>query len=171
MKLNISFAFSSAAGIMMMAASLPWTVAAFVAHPTHHHTRAQIPSGTTTLNLEDHIADMIDGEITRLNHKDEAEADWIMKQQQWSRMEPKLPANFDFEEELLTPPTTPGPVLGFTSGVDRSKNSPRRRKDERMAENDPMRYCADRCVATGNCDVFEDMFEMGPREVMKFCTE
>ncbi|KAL7537367.1 hypothetical protein ACHAWF_005738 [Thalassiosira exigua] len=40
-----------------------------------------------------------------------------------------------------------------------------------MAADDPARYCADRCVTTGNCDVFEDMFEMDPREVMAFCTE
>ena len=30
-----------------------------------------------------------------------------------------------------------------------------------MANDDPMRYCADRCVSTGNCDVFEDMFDLG----------
>lgn len=37
--------------------------------------------------------------------------------------------------------------------------------------DDPMRYCADRCVSTGNCDVFEDMFNMDPREVVEFCSE
>lgn len=126
----------------------------------------------------------IDGEKRRLDHKHEAEAQWILKQQQWSRMEPKLPTDFDFEDGLFDQPlvaagtsasaTVPaGPVPGFSSGVDRStrSSSPRRRKDEKMAENDPMRYCADRCVTTGNCDVFEDMFDLGPSEVIKFCTE
>ncbi len=83
-------------------------------------------------------------------------------------MEPKLPDNFDFEE-IIDPSgsdsskndATMSAVPGFSSGVNRSVSSPLRRKDEKMAENDPMRYCADRCVATGNCDVFEDMFEMG----------
>ena len=45
------------------------------------------------------------------------------------------------------------------------------RRDKRMAKRNPEKYCADRCVATGHCDVFEDMFEMGPEEVLKFCTE
>ena len=40
-----------------------------------------------------------------------------------------------------------------------------------MAHDDPQRYCADRCVTTGNCDVFEDMYSMSPKEVMSFCTE
>jgi len=93
-------------------------------------------------------------------------------------MEPKLPENFDFEE-IIDPngsdssdnDAAMSAVPGFSSGVNRSVSSPLRRKDKRMAENDPMRYCADRCVATGNCDVFEDMFEMGPDEVIKFCKE
>ena len=40
-----------------------------------------------------------------------------------------------------------------------------------MAFNDPMRYCADRCVSTGNCDVFEDVYDMSPRQVIAFCEE
>jgi len=139
------------------------------------------PSGTripTSLNLEDHIANMIDNELYRLNRKEEADEEWLEKQREWSRMEPKLPENFDFEE-IIDPNGSDSSdndaimsaVPGFSSGVNRSVSSPLRRKDKRMAENDPMRYCADRCVATGNCDVFEDMFEMGPDEVIKFCKE
>jgi len=45
------------------------------------------------------------------------------------------------------------------------------RKDRRMARDDPSRYCADRCVSTGNCQVWEDMFDMAADEVQKFCTE
>jgi len=82
-------------------------------------------------------------------------------------MEPTMPTNFDFETDLYQPINVPG----FTSGVDRSVSSPRRRKDEKMAADNPMRYCADRCVSTGNCDVFEDMFNMDPREVVEFCSE
>ena len=90
--------------------------------------------------------------MRRLNTKHQSEADWILRQQQWARMEPKIPANYDFAEEDLSGASVPG----FTAGVDRSRAvNPRRRKDERMAEDDPMRYCADRCVTTGNCDVFE----------------
>ena len=45
------------------------------------------------------------------------------------------------------------------------------RKDRRLARTDPMRYCADRCVSTGNCQVYEDMFELSEKEVRKFCEE
>lgn len=80
-----------------------------------------------------------------------------------------LPENYDFEAEFET--MEPATIQGFTAGVDRSISAPRRRKDEKMAEEDPFRYCADRCVSTGNCDVFEDMFDFSPEEVIKFCTE
>ena len=107
--------------------------------------------------------------MNRLNHKQQTEELWLKKQREWSRMEPKLPSSFDFEEALdtslvgesSTDNGTFRSVQGFTSGVDRSISSPRRRKDERMAADDPMRYCSDRCVTTGHCDVFEDMFDMG----------
>mmetsp|Transcript_3564 Transcript_3564/g.7309 ORF Transcript_3564/g.7309 Transcript_3564/m.7309 type:complete len:202 (-) Transcript_3564:1435-2040(-) len=156
----------------------PITVESFV--PSRSMTLGS-PSGTripTSLNLEDHIANMIDNELYRLNRKEEADEEWLEKQREWSRMEPKLPENFDFEE-IIDPngsdssdnDAAMSAVPGFSSGVNRSVSSPLRRKDKRMAENDPMRYCADRCVATGNCDVFEDMFEMGPDEVIKFCKE
>jgi hypothetical protein len=29
--------------------------------------------------------------------------------------------------------------------------------------------CADRCLATGYCDVLEDIYEMTTAQVMKFC--
>lgn len=45
------------------------------------------------------------------------------------------------------------------------------RKDKRMARDDPARYCADRCVATGNCQIWEEMFDMAPDEVQQFCQE
>mmetsp|Transcript_18482 Transcript_18482/g.33025 ORF Transcript_18482/g.33025 Transcript_18482/m.33025 type:complete len:213 (+) Transcript_18482:121-759(+) len=153
--------------------------AAFVAQPP---TSARSYRTPTSLNLEDHIADMIDGEMARLNHLHEIEAEQILKQQQWSRMEPTLPANFDFDDDFnfddddadaAFKSQSSVVVAGF-SGIDRSPvnpNSTRRRKDEKMAENDPMRYCADRCVTTGYCDVFEDMFEMDAREVLTFCQE
>lgn len=43
-------------------------------------------------------------------------------------------------------------------------------KDKRLAEKSPENYCADRCLATGNCDVYEDMFKMTPSQVIEFCT-
>ena len=44
-------------------------------------------------------------------------------------------------------------------------------RDRRLAREDPRRYCADRCVATGNCDVYEDVLHLSPEEVLQFCTD
>ncbi|KAL7513482.1 hypothetical protein ACHAXN_010703 [Cyclotella atomus] len=128
-----------------------------------------------SLNLEDHIANMIDGEVDRLNHKQEIENARVQRQREWAKMEPSIPKGFDFEEGFTLETTSfdrdrvSGSVPGFSgmSGVSKVQ----RRKDEKMANDDPARYCADRCVSTGNCDVFEDMFELDPSEVIKFCKE
>lgn len=105
----------------------------------------------TQLYLENNIADMIDKEVERL--KD------IGKPKALNAKEPTLPDGFDFNS-----------VNEFQPNVD-AANKIQMRKDKRMARDDPMRYCADRCVSTGNCEVWEDMFELSAIEVQKFCTE
>jgi hypothetical protein len=45
------------------------------------------------------------------------------------------------------------------------------KRDKRLAEKDPQQYCADRCVATGNCEVYEDIYHLSPSQVMPFCTD
>ena len=137
------------------------TTSAFQTPPIHnnHLQRRQ----TTTLYLEDHIAKMIDNEMRRLYQKHETQSQWEAQQRELQNEIHGLPENYDFESEFTTDSTqyqNPASVQGFTSGVNRSISGPQRRKDEKMVEDDPMRYCADRCVSTGNCDVFEDMFEM-----------
>jgi len=94
----------------------------------------------TSLFLEDHIADMIDKELQRLAHKQEADREWKRKND--AVLEKDLPQGFDFDE----------------STVMEHVMAPRqKRKDVRLAKDDPRAYCADRCIATGNCEVFEDM--------------
>lgn len=74
-------------------------------------------------------------------------------------LEPSLPEGFDFNSAVEYS-ATPNAAMKIQM-----------RKDKRMARDDPMRYCADRCVATGHCEVWEDMFEMGPKEVQEFCLD
>ena len=50
-------------------------------------------------------------------------------------------------------------------------NSMQMRKDRLLADRSPQAYCADRCVATGNCEVYEDMFHLSPSQVVAFCEE
>jgi len=113
----------------------------------------------TKLHLENHIAEMIDNEFDRLRNiglwrQKEAE-----KHKKWSEKEPSYPEGFDFNS-----------VTDFQPNADAAKKI-QMRKDRRMARDDPMRYCADRCVSTGNCQVWEDMFDLSAKEVRKFCEE
>ena len=110
---------------------------------------------TTRLNLENHIADMIDKEVQRLQNINL----WRREQAEKAKKgrEPSLPNGFDFNS-----PNDFQPNAGAAQKIQM-------RKDKRLARDDPMRYCADRCVATGNCQVWEDMFDMAADEVQQFC--
>jgi hypothetical protein len=112
---------------------------------------------STRLNLENHIAEMIDNELERLQNI----GLWRRKQAEKLNKgkEPSMPQGFDFNS-----------VSDFQQDNGAAKKI-QMRKDRRMARDDPARYCADRCVSTGNCQVWEDMFEMAADEVQKFCTE
>ena len=107
-------------------------VSAFVVRPT------PLVVSTTTLFLQDWVADLIDQELYRQGHKKEYESAWMEKNRAavLSRMES------DF-----------GPISDSPDESEFRMHN----KDKRMAEEDPERYCADRCIATGNCDIFEDL--------------
>ncbi|KAL7535565.1 hypothetical protein ACHAXR_006574 [Thalassiosira sp. AJA248-18] len=126
-------------------------VSSFV-HPGGSSSRA-----TTQLNLENHIASMIDNEVDRLRNIGlwrQKEAEKLKKAK-----EPTLPQGFDWND-----------VNDFQPNAGAAQKI-QMRKDKRMARDDPARYCADRCVSTGNCQVWEDMFEMAADEVQQFCKE
>ena len=107
-------------------------VSSFIVHPTSSHSHRAV----THLNLENHIAEMIDNELDRLQNYSE----WKRKQDEKRNKgrDEVLPSNFDFNSAIS----------------DFQPNAAQKiqlRKDKRMARDDPARYCADRCVATGNC--------------------
>ncbi|KAL9186157.1 hypothetical protein ACHAXT_005395 [Thalassiosira profunda] len=112
---------------------------------------------TTRLHLENHIAEMIDEEMERLKNLQF----WRRQQDEKARKgrEPSIPQGFDFN--------SPGDFQQNAGAAQKIQM----RKDKRMARDDPARYCADRCVSTGNCQVWEEMFEMAPAEVQKFCKD
>lgn len=92
----------------------------------------------TRIFLEDWVADMIDEELYRQSHQKEFEDEWMEK----NRGAVMHHMESDF-----------GPMVDDFDQQDFRMHQ----KDEKMAFRDPERYCADRCVATGNCDVFEDL--------------
>lgn len=100
------------------------------------------PRKPTRIFLEDRIADLIDGEAFRQNHLKDFENEWMEKNRE--------AVLFHFNDDQQ------GGMLG--GGNDDAQQDLRQlKKDRRLAESNPQQYCADRCVATGNCDVYEDM--------------
>ena len=69
----------------------------------------------------------------------------------------------------------PGGVFDLTMDMKQEEqiiiNRRQLERDRRLARLDPTAYCADRCIATGNCDVYEDYFRLSPVEVVAFCRD
>lgn len=135
------------AATLVLALNLPTTIAfvSFVPHNMRHQT---------SLNLEDKIANMIDREVHRLDHLSEHHAEEVKKNT--VILTEHLPDEFE---------------LAQFGALDDTGNLIEQRKDRRLADRNPERYCADRCIATGNCEVFEDFFELSPLQVIQFCEE
>jgi len=75
-------------------------------------------------------------------------------------LEPSLPQSFDT-----------GDYFNAMSDKNDEGNMIQKRKDKKLASKNPESYCSDRCVTTGSCEIFEEMFDMSPQEVMAFCEE
>lgn len=107
----------------------------------------------------DWVADMIDGESYRQNHQKEYEEEWMKKNR--GAVVSRISSG---SSSLGTYPS---------QMMDESERElfAGRKRDERMAFLKPEKYCADRCVATGNCDVYEDFYELDPEKVLAFCEE
>ena len=119
------------------------------------------PNGrpSTKVFLDDRIANMIDDETYRLGHKDEFDkkaAEAFQKVVQEHAPQTIL-AGLELEDYMAVP-------NDFIS-------LRQKKRDSRMAKEDPQAYCADRCMATGNCEVFEESFEMSAKEVIAFYDE
>jgi len=149
---------------------------AFMLPTTHFHQQLQqqqprlaAPSrdSTTRIFLEDWVANMIDGELERLAPEGakqyDAQSMAQLKGTVVTKMQAGAVANMG------------GPaVVGYPSQMlDESQREDfaQHNRDERMAFTKPEQYCADRCVATGNCDILEDFYELTPESVIEFCEE
>jgi hypothetical protein len=125
---------------------LPTLATAFVG-PSSFQAR---PS--TKVFLEDRIAHMIDNELYRETHVKEFEAEWMAKN--------KGTMMYHMHDDSLT---------NYMPELLDGKELRAKAKDRQLAQDDPFRYCADRCVATGNCDAFEDIYDLTAFEVLEFC--
>jgi len=118
----------------------------------------------------DWVADMIDEEIYRQYHHKEYEEAWMKKNKAaiLSRLS-DASSNGDSSSSSSSSSGYPSSMM-MLEGEDREAFAEHKR-DERMAFLKPEKYCADRCLATGNCDIFEDFYELGPEDVLRFCEE
>lgn len=96
--------------------------------------------------IDKHIADMIDQELYRQNHKKEFEEAWMQKNK---------PAILQRMDDAVSSST----IDALTSmDSDTVYNVRQQLRDQKLARANPQQYCADRCIATGYCDVFEDLY-------------
>jgi hypothetical protein len=93
----------------------------------------------TKIFIDKRLADMIDGESYRQLHQKDFEREWMEKNR-----EAMLSRLHDGKRAV-------------PDDDDPEQNMRERARDRTLARKDPQRYCADRCIATGNCDVYEDM--------------
>lgn len=127
---------------------LDWKVSAFVVGPPRCTSpfatiATASASSTTRLFLEDWVADMIDGELWRENHKAEFERAWMEKNR--GAVLQSMNANSNHQGVIEQ--------LANEQAVDQRQLV----KDKKLAQSNPQQYCADRCIATGYCEVYEDM--------------
>ena len=130
-----------------------FVVSSIITNQAHHTT-------TTRLYIDDRIAKMIDQELYRQEHRTEFENEWMEHNR--PAILQSLHRNGGSESETS---------LSSSFNDNDQSDSRQYHKDLFMASRDPQRYCADRCVATGNCDVYEDLYQLSPLEVRAFCEE
>jgi hypothetical protein len=82
------------------------------------------------------MAALIDSELDREEHQDDFAREWMEKNV----------IHLKNEQSAAVP-----------DDEDSVRDMRQKARDRSMAKKNPQQYCADRCIATGNCDVYEDM--------------
>ena len=121
---------------------------------------------STKLFLEQDIADMIDKEFSRQQHKKEFEAQWMHKNREAMLHSYHRHSMPDVEQDNYQ-----FHVLEAADDHDDLVSMRQYHKDKILAQEHPEIYCADRCIATGHCDVYEDIFDFDPAQVLEFCQD
>jgi len=109
---------------------------------------------SSALNLDPKIAKMLDKQYFGMTHPEEAK---------------KKEKQFHERNAQYLSSDLPDKFEGMV--YSNEKDFVQYRKDKKLAQEDPQGYCADRCITTGNCDVYEDIFDFSPDEVMAFCSD
>jgi hypothetical protein len=131
---------------------LAGSVAAFTVGPAAVSVRPHSRSSSSRLFIEKWVADMIDQELFREQHKADYERAWMEKNRA------AVLKGFQSSDSNL---------LVTEMAVDDALDARQKVKDTKLARESPQQYCADRCVATGHCDVYEDLY-VGERACRSF---
>ena len=130
---------------------------------TFAYTILRIPSATQQQRqlplhmIDRNIADMIDQEYYRQHHKEEYHQQWMERHQPQIKTKP---SNLDHTNSDMMM-TMVGVLDTYTISNDDDDVILNRRqllRDEKLARTNPQQYCMDRCIATGYCDVYEDLY-------------
>lgn len=95
---------------------------------------------TSKLFIEKWVADMIDEELWRENHKEDYERAWMEKNRA------AVLQSFGMNNDNMM-------MRDDSEAIEYRQLL----RDKKLARENPQQYCADRCIATGYCDVYEDM--------------
>ena len=98
---------------------------------------------TTKLYIEKWVADMIDQELWREEHKEDYERAWMEK----NRAAVLKSLGGDEASDMNKYDYPDAEEVDFRQLL----------RDKKLAQTNPQQYCADRCIATGYCDVYEDV--------------
>jgi hypothetical protein len=122
---------------------------AFVVGPPQAKTTTAGRPSRTRVFLEDWVAEMIDAEIYRQGHKKEYEEAWMEKNRAAILHSLRGKGDGGGEEGPSSPSASADGSLAALGGGD-AEAFRQHARDVRMAREDPQRYCADRCISTGN---------------------
>lgn len=88
---------------------------------------------------------LIDAEYFREKHPEQFKKEWMKKNKE-------MIFHIDPEKE-----EDEDPYRYYEDMTEEEYNFyPEEMRDRRLAHDDPQRYCQDRCISTGHCDVYED---------------
>uniref|UniRef100_A0A7S1G0I8 Apple domain-containing protein n=2 Tax=Corethron hystrix TaxID=216773 RepID=A0A7S1G0I8_9STRA len=120
--------------------------------PSFVSTRSCLVKSSTTLGISKELAKKLDENYYYQEHKKEIDE--------------------DFQNRILGYLDTHLPLGLDAVDLDADTITPTQRvRDTKLAMKDMSRYCRDRCLATGFCDVFEEAYDYSQEEARAFCTE
>ena len=133
-------------------------------HKNNNHQQQHHRQGIFILEMIDtNIANMIDAEYYRQHHKEEYNQQWMERNQSLIKTTSIHTSNMDTTTTTTSTTSTTNTdtdTYRVDNDTDESFLLNRRQyiRDMKLAQSNPQQYCMDRCIATGYCEVYEDLY-------------